>query len=42
MEKDLNGRQPPMEEYLQILKVEYLSNHCMDRDLVLRGKLEEN
>jgi hypothetical protein len=42
MEKDLIGRQPPMEEYLQILKVEYLSNHCMDCDLVLRGKLEEN
>ena len=28
---------------LKILKVEYSSNHCMDRDfLVLRGKLEEN
>ena len=39
MEDDLqwkttsNGRQPPMEDNLKILKVEYLSNHCVDRDL---------
>jgi hypothetical protein len=38
-----NGRQPTMEDDLNILKVEYLSNHCMDCDLwILRGKLEEN
>ena len=32
-----------MEDDLKILKVEYLSNQCMDCDLqVLRGELEEN
>ena len=32
-----------MEDDLKILKVEYLNNHCMDRDLWgLRGELEEN
>ena len=32
-----------MEDKLQISKMKYLSNHCMDRDLrVLRGNLEEN
>ena len=42
-EDDLQWRRPPMEHDLKILKVEYLSNHCMDHDLwVLRGKLEEN
>jgi hypothetical protein len=28
-----NGRQPPIEDNLKILKLEYLSNHCMDHDL---------
>ena len=42
MEDDPNGRRPPLEDYLQILKVEYLNNSCMERNLVLRGKLEEN
>jgi hypothetical protein len=42
MEDNPNGRRPPLEDYLKILKFEYLSNHCMDGDLVLRGKLEEN
>ena len=32
MEDDPNGRRPPMEDYLQALKVEYLSNHRLDRD----------
>ena len=36
-----NGRQPPIEEYLQILKVEYISNHCMDHDLVLMWEIRE-
>jgi hypothetical protein len=32
-----------MEDDLKILKVEYLSNYCMDCDLsVLRGEIEEN
>jgi hypothetical protein len=36
-------RRPPMEEKLNLLKVEHLSNHCMDCVWrVVRGKLEEN
>jgi hypothetical protein len=32
-----------MEEDLNILKLEYLSNHCMDHGLwVFRGKFKEN
>ena len=32
-----------MEDDLKILKVEYLSNHCMDFDLcVLRGEIRGN
>ena len=26
-----NGRRPQMEDDLKMLKLEYLSNHCMDR-----------
>jgi hypothetical protein len=39
MEEDLqwtrtyNGRRPTMEDNLKIIKVEYLSNHCMYHDL---------
>ena len=41
--KSSKWRWPPTEDNLKLLKVEYLSNHCIDRDLwVLRGKLEEN
>ena len=41
MEDDLqwkttsNGRQPPMEDNLKILKVEYLSNHWLDFPQIL-------
>ena len=28
-----NRRRPPMEDNLKIVKVEYLSNHCMYHDL---------
>jgi hypothetical protein len=44
MEDDLqwkmtfNGRRPPMENDLKILKVEYLSNHCINT----YEKLEKN
>ena len=32
-----------MEDDLKILKVEYISNYCIDCDLwVLRGEMEEN
>jgi hypothetical protein len=32
-----------MEDGLKIFKVEYICNHCMERDIwVLRGKLKEN
>ena len=31
-----------MEDDLKISKVEYISNYCMDCDLVLRGEIEEN
>ena len=30
-----------MEDDLNILELEYLSNHCMDCDWILRVKLEE-
>jgi hypothetical protein len=33
MYESLKWRQPPIEDDLKILKVEYLSNHCMDCDL---------
>ena len=35
MKTTSNGRQPPMEDNLKILKVEYLSNHSSDPPQIL-------
>ena len=36
---DLQGRRPPMEDHLKILKVEYLSNHWSDVHQILKLSL---
>jgi hypothetical protein len=43
MYKSFKWRKSTIEDNLQILKVEYVRNHCMYYDLwVLRGELKEN
>ena len=34
-----NGREPPIEDDLKILKVEYLSNHLLDHTQILNLSL---
>ena len=40
--KCLKWRQPPMEDYLKILKVEYLSNHWLDLTQILNLSLGDH
>ena len=37
-----NGRRPPMEDDLKILKVEYLSNHLLDHTQILNLSLNDH
>ena len=39
MTKTFIGRQPLVEEDIKILKVEYLSNHCLDLPQILKLSL---
>ena len=41
MKMIFNGRRPPMEDNLQILKVEYLSNHVLDHTQILDLSLND-
>ena len=36
-----NGRRPPMEDNLEILKVEYLRNHLLDPTEILSISLDD-